>query len=49
MEGQILEYLLKKMGSNTRNWVDSAQDRDYRECGIDPLGSISHEVKRVSQ
>jgi hypothetical protein len=24
----ILEWILKKIGSNTRKWVDSAQDRD---------------------
>jgi hypothetical protein len=30
---------LKEIGINTRNWVDSAQDR---ECGKDPPGSISH-------
>ena len=39
---------LKEIGINTRNWVDSAQDRDYWrasfECGIEHLGSISHGV-----
>ena len=33
---------LKEIGFNTRNWVDSAQDRDLLEspceCGIRPLG-----------
>ena len=28
---------LKKIGMNTRNWIDSDQDRDYCECGIEPL------------
>ena len=32
---------LKEIDINMRNWVDSAQDR---ECGIEPLGSISHGV-----
>ena len=39
---------LREKGINTRNWVDSAQNRDYCispfECGIEPPGSISHEV-----
>ena len=36
---------LEKIGANTRNWVDSAQDRDSPcECGIEPPGSISHEL-----
>ena len=39
---------LKEIGFNTRNWIDSAQDRDYWraffECDIEPLGSISHVV-----
>ena len=39
---------LKEIGINTRNVVDSAQERDYFEgpceCGIEPPGSISHEV-----
>ena len=38
---------LEEMGINAGNWVDSAQDRDYRspcECGIEPPGSISHGV-----
>ena len=33
---------LKEIGINTRNWVDSAQDKDYesrRECGIKPPSS----------
>ena len=25
----ILQWILKKRGINTRNWVDSAQDRGY--------------------
>ena len=36
---------LKEMGINTRDWVDSAQDRDYYsscECDSEPPGSISH-------
>ena len=38
---------LKEIGSNTRNWVDSAQDRDYWspcEYGIEPPGFISHGI-----
>ena len=39
---------LKELGINTRNWVDSAQDRDLLESpcerGIEPLGFISHGV-----
>ena len=39
---------LEEIGINDGNWVDSAQDRDYRrgpcECGIEPPGSISHGV-----
>ena len=35
---------LKDIGMCTRNWVDSAQDRDYCECGIEPPGFISREV-----
>ena len=34
---------LKEIGINTRNWVDSAQDRDYwraHECSIVPLDFI---------
>ena len=38
----------KKTGVNTRNWVDSAQDRDYSialvKCRIEPQGPISHVV-----
>ena len=33
--------VLKEVGVNTRNWIDSTQDRDYwRPCeyGIEPLG-----------
>ena len=39
---------LKEIGTNTRDCVDSAQDRDYWieiiEFGIEPPGSISHGV-----
>ena len=39
---------LKEIGISTRNWVDSAQDREcWRgpcDCGIKPPGSISHGV-----
>ena len=39
---------LKEIGVNTRNWVDSAQDRDYGRdlvnCVIEPPGSIIHAV-----
>jgi len=37
----------KEIGINTRNLVDSAQDRDYWRAlvnGIEPPGSISHGV-----
>ena len=34
----------KEMGINTRNGVDSSQDRDNCECGIEPPDSINHEV-----
>jgi hypothetical protein len=30
----------KEIGTNTRNWVDSAQDSLY-ECDIELLGSIN--------
>ena len=36
---------LREIGVNTRNWVDSAQDRDCWspcECGIESPGYISH-------
>ena len=40
---------LKEISINTRNWVDSAQDRCHlesqSECGIEPTGSISHGVR----
>ena len=32
------------MGINTKNWVDSPQDRDY--C-CEPSGSISHEARKL--
>ena len=37
---------LKEIGINGGNWVDSAQDRDYRraQCDIEPPGFISHGV-----
>ena len=39
---------LKEIGINTRNWVGSAQDRDYWdtpcECCTEPPGSISQGV-----
>ena len=39
---------LKDMGIDTRNWVDSAQYRDYWrvlcECSIELPGSIIHGV-----
>ena len=42
--------VLKVIGINMRNWVDSAQDRDYWralvKCGIEPPSSISHGVSR---
>ena len=35
---------LKEIDVNTRNWVDSAQDRGPCGCGIAPPGSIGHRV-----
>ena len=39
---------LKEIDISTSNWVNSAQDRGLLEsrsdCGIEPPGSISHEV-----
>ena len=35
---------LEEIGINTRNWVDSAPDRNYCECCIEPLRSTSHGV-----
>ena len=44
-EDNITMYF-KEIGINTRNWVDSAQDRDYWRAlvnaGIEPPDSISH-------
>jgi hypothetical protein len=38
----------KEISVNTRNWDNSAKDRDYWRnlvnCGIEPPGYISHEV-----
>ena len=36
---------LKQIGINTRNWVNSAEDRIIKspcECGSEPPGSINH-------
>ena len=33
----------KEIGIDTRNWVDLAQDSPC-ECGLEPPGSIRHEV-----
>ena len=41
---------LTEIGVNTRNWVDSVQDKYYvspSECGIEPPGSISHRVNYI--
>ena len=39
---------LKEIGINTRNWVDSAHDKDYCralvKAGIELPGSISHKI-----
>ena len=35
---------LEETAINAGNWVDSAQDRNYCEFGIEPPGSISHVV-----
>ena len=37
---------VKEVGVNTRNWVDSAQDRDYCECRIETRGSKSQGSSR---
>jgi hypothetical protein len=29
VDGRTIRMELKEIGINTRNWVDSAQDRDY--------------------
>ena len=39
---------LKEIVINTRNWVDSAQDR-YCECDIEPPGFIKHGVSHPRQ
>ena len=45
MEGQYgIRMDVEEIGNNAVNWVDSAQDRDYCECDIEPPGSISHGV-----
>ena len=36
---------LEEIGINTRICVDSAQDRDYCEYGIESPGSIGHGVR----
>ena len=42
---------LKEIGINTRNWVDSVQDRDYWkkpcECEYEPPGCISHGINII--
>ena len=35
---------LKEIGANTRNRVDSVQNRDPCECDIEPTGSVNHGV-----
>ena len=43
---------LKEIGINSRNWVDSAQDRileDPCECGIEPPGSIIYRVSKLEE
>ena len=38
---------LEEIGINTRNWIDSAEDRVTEspcECSIEPPGAISHGV-----
>ena len=41
----------KKVGSNTRNWVDSTQDmgffESFCECGIELPGSVGHGVRSI--
>ena len=44
----IIDLNIKEIDINARNWVNSAQDRDYLECpcecGTEPPGSINHIV-----
>ena len=46
MGGQNIRMDLKEIGINTRNWVDSAQDRNYWKslvnAAFDVFSSISH-------
>ena len=35
---------IKEIDINTRKWVDSAHDKYYCECNIEPPGFISHGV-----
>ena len=49
MGGQNITRIdLKQIGIDTRNWVDSAQDKGLLEspceCGIEPSGFIRHVV-----
>jgi hypothetical protein len=37
---------LKEIGINTRNWVDSAQDKDYWRALVN-AGTISHGVSEL--
>ena len=46
--GENIRNDLKEIGVNARNWVGSAQERDYGspcECGIESPGSITHEAR----
>ena len=36
---------LEEIVINAGNWVDSSQDRNYCECGIEPPGSKSNGVR----
>ena len=51
-ESNVKMYL-KEMGINTRNWVDSAQDRDYWRALVnfctEPLGFINHGISYISR
>ena len=38
---------LEEICINAGNWADSAQDKDYCECGIESPGSISHGVSQL--
>ena len=40
----VIRMDLKEIGVNIRNWIDSAQDRDYWRTLVNVYGSINHGV-----